>query len=75
MQPIPSLGGSSCLAAQEIPNILRDPKVRYRVRNSPPLVPILSQINPAHILPSHFLKIHFNISLRTTLRYSKFSLL
>ena len=60
--------------SQEIPRILLSPEVHYRLYKCLSPVSMLSQIDTVHAVPSHFLKIHFNIILPSTPGPSKWSL-
>jgi hypothetical protein len=48
---------------KSLPALYFDPKVHYRVENSPPLNFALSSLNTIHAFPSHFFKISYNIIL------------
>ena len=70
----PSCEDNRFQASQEIPYILWNPKVHYRIHKCPPPVPILKTDYSFHTSPSSFLKIPLNIILPSTPRSSNWSL-
>jgi len=63
MEQSPSWEANIHSASQEIHHPLWNPKVHYRILKIPPLVPLLSQMNPFHTFSSYFPKNHSDITL------------
>lgn len=61
MKQSPSQEANSRSALQNIPSPLRNLKVQYSLHKKSPVVPVLSRINPVHILHLRYFKIHFSI--------------
>jgi hypothetical protein len=67
MKQSPSEEASGFSDSQEIPHIIWNPKVHYRVYKCPPPLPIMSQLDPVHTPISHFQKMHLNIKFHLRL--------
>jgi hypothetical protein len=61
MELSPSREADNCAANHEFPNNIWNPMIHYRIHKSPPLIRILSQVNPIHNISIYLTKINFNI--------------
>ena len=63
MEQSPPWRANRFSGSQEIPSILLNPKVHYRIHECPQRVPIVGQLDLVHTTTSHLRKIHLNIIL------------
>jgi hypothetical protein len=63
MEHNPSSEANSSSDSQEIPRLLWNLKVHYRVHKSLPTVLVSTQNNSAHTFPPFYFKFYFNIIL------------
>jgi hypothetical protein len=63
MEQSPFSEANRLSASQDISLILWNPKVLYRINNSPLHVPILRQNNPVHVLPQKKTSLNFTLVL------------
>jgi hypothetical protein len=54
---------NTCSCSHVILILLWDPKFHSRLDKNPPIVSILTQMNPGYTLKPHFFKTHLNITL------------
>jgi hypothetical protein len=66
MEESPYGEANSHSASREIPHLLWNPKIYYRVHKSPPLVLIMSKLKAVHFFLPYFCKIHPNIIFTPT---------
>jgi hypothetical protein len=60
MEPSSTREATSSAANREIPSVLWNPNVRYRILKSSSIAHVLNQINPGHITSFCHSKIHLN---------------
>jgi hypothetical protein len=73
MKQSPSREANSRLPSQEIPRVLQNLQVHYRVHKNSVVASVVSQMNPAHTFTSYFFNIHFTNILTSKPRSSNLS--
>jgi len=73
MEQNPSSEPNSHSASQEIPLLLWNPKVPCYVHRGPPVIPVVSHVNPVHTFPPYFPMILSYIILPSMPRSSEWS--
>lgn len=60
---------NTCSVDQEIPRLVQNPKVHYHIVKYPSLYLVLTQMNPLHIITTHFLRLILVLSSYISLNF------